>query len=90
MLHGVLLVGDILAVRGENARCGLFGRDLDQMTPVDKLRDLRRYLSGCSSDRDRQTGVLHVFQQSFAEPLAYEKRVWLGKSVPIQVGTILF
>ena len=41
----VVHVDGIFAV-GEKARCDLFGRDLDQMVPVQNLGEMR-WISGC-------------------------------------------
>ena len=83
----VVHVDDIFAV-GEKTRCDQFIRDLNQMVPVKNLGELRWY-SGCFYERDWEKGVLKISQQIFAEQLADEYGIELGRSVLLPVGTKL-
>ena len=83
----VVLLNDIFAV-GEKTRCDQFGRDLNQMVPVENLGELRWYF-GCFYERDWEKGLLTISQQAFAEQLASEYEVEYDKSAPFPVGTKL-
>ena len=83
-ISAVVHVDDIFAV-GQKERCDRLCVDSNLTIPVKNLGELKWY-GGCRYSRDRESGTLTIFQQSFAEELVKKFRVTSVQSVPLRVG----
>ena len=83
----VVHVDDISAV-GLKRRCDIFQDELNRMTPVNNLGELRWH-EGCHYTRRREMDTLTISQKSFADELVKKFCVTSAKSVPLRDGVKL-